>query len=59
MGMRRELALGAGTGEADTTLRPAAGQDGTTALGARAGQETKLTDTTLLGGLERSFHGKY
>ena len=56
--MRRELLLGPGTGETDAALRPAAGQDGAARLGARAGQETELPDTTLLGGLDRSFHGE-
>jgi hypothetical protein len=57
--MRGKLALGPGTGQADTTLGPTASQDGATVLGARAGQETKLTDATLLRGLERSFHERY
>lgn len=56
--MARELPLGPSSGETDASLRPATRQDGATGLGARAGQKTKLTDTTLLRGLERSFHGK-
>jgi len=57
-GMAGELAFGPRSGETDTSLRPATRQDGATGLGARARQETELTDTTFLGGLERSFHGK-
>jgi hypothetical protein len=56
--MRRELAFGPGTGEANAALGTATGQDGATVLGARAGQKAELADTTLLRGLECSFHGK-
>jgi hypothetical protein len=38
---------------------PTAIDDGATVLRGHAGQEAELADTTLLGGLERSFHGKY
>ena len=57
--MADELAFGPRTGQTDTALRPTAGNAGATALGSHAGQKTELADTTLLGGLERSFHGKY
>jgi len=36
--------------------RPTAIDDGASVLRGHAGQEAELTDTTLLGGLERSFH---
>ena len=36
------------SGEANTALGPAAGQNGATGLGAGAGQEAKLTDPALL-----------
>jgi hypothetical protein len=39
--------------------RPTAIDDRTSVFGGHAGQKTELADTTLLGGLERSFHGKY
>ncbi len=56
-GVAGELASRPRSGETDTSLRPATRQDGATGLGARARQETELTDTTFLGRLERSFHG--
>ena len=59
LGVTGELALGAGTGKTHATLRPATGDTGATALGGHTSEETELADTTLLGGLERSFHGKY
>jgi len=55
--VRRELALGACTGEADTSLGPTAGEDRAAILGTRAGQKAELADTTFLRGLECSFHG--
>jgi hypothetical protein len=55
--MTGELAFGTLAGETNAALGAATGQDGATGLGARAGQETKLTDTAFLRGLERSFHG--
>jgi hypothetical protein len=58
LGVSGELAFRPRTGKADASLRPATRQDGATGLGARARQETELTDTTFLGGLERSFHGR-
>lgn len=57
-GVTVELAGRPGSGETDTSLGPATRQDGATGFGTRARQETELTDTTFLGGLERSFHGK-
>ena len=57
-GVTRELAGRVLAGETDAALRPAAGQDGATGLGTRAGQESELADTAFLGGLERSFHGE-
>jgi len=59
LGVTGELAFGPRTSQTDAALRPAAGNAGATALGGHTGQETELADTTLLGGLERSFHGKY
>jgi len=53
-----ELAFGPGTRETNAALGTAAGQDRATVLGAGAGQKAELADTTLLGGLECSFHGK-
>jgi hypothetical protein len=54
-----ELARGPGARETFPACRPAAIDDRASVLGSHAGQKAKLTDTTLLGGLERSFHGKY
>jgi len=56
--MGRKLAFGPGASETFPASATAAGQDGTTALGAGAGQKTELADTTLLRGLESSFHGE-
>jgi hypothetical protein len=52
-----ELAFGAFAGEADAALGATAGEDGAAGFGARPGQEAELTDTALLRGLKRSFHG--
>ncbi len=38
--------------------RPTAIDNGAAVLRGHASQEAELTDTTLLGGLERSFHGE-
>jgi len=56
--MGRKLAFGPGASETFPASATAAGQDGTTTLGAGAGQKTELADTTLLRGLESSFHGE-
>jgi len=57
--MAGELASGSRSSQTFPARRPAAIDDGAAVLGRHAGQETELADTTLLGGLERSFHGKY
>jgi hypothetical protein len=57
--MAGELAGGSGTGQTLPACCPTAIDDGAAVLRGHAGQEAELTDTTLLGGLERSFHGKY
>jgi hypothetical protein len=57
--MTGKLARRPGTGQTFPASRPTAIDDGASVLGRHAGQETELADTTLLGGLERSFHGKY
>jgi len=57
--MTGELAGGPRTGKTFPARRPTAIDDGAAVLRGHAGQEAELTDTTLLGGLERSFHGKY
>jgi hypothetical protein len=54
-----ELARSSRTGQTFPAGRPTAIDDRATVLRGHAGQETELADTTLLGGLERSFHGKY
>ena len=54
-----ELAGGSGTGKTFAASRPAPVDDGATVLRGHAGQKTELADATLLGGLERSFHGRY
>jgi hypothetical protein len=54
-----KLAGGSGASETFPASRPAAVDDGTTVLGRHASQETELAHTTLLRGLERSFHGEY
>jgi hypothetical protein len=58
LGVAGELALGPGASKAFASSTAAAGQDRATGLGVSTGQEAELTDTTLLGGLECSFHGK-
>jgi len=57
--MPRELPRRSIPGETFPARRPAAIDDRAAVLRGHAGQETELADTTLLGGLERSFHGKY
>jgi hypothetical protein len=57
--MAGELARGPCTGETFPACRPAAIDDRATVLRGHAGQKAELADTTLLGGLERSFHEKY
>ncbi len=61
LGLRvaRELALRTGPGETDPALGPSARDDRAAAFGGHASQKTELADTTLLRGLERSFHGRY
>jgi hypothetical protein len=54
-----ELAGGSGTGETFSACGPAAIDDRAAILRGHAGQEAELANTTFLGGLERSFHGKY
>lgn len=58
LGMTGELAFGSRAGQTFAARCPTAIDDRATALGGHAGQEAELADTTLLGGLERSFHGK-
>ena len=61
LGLRvaRKLPGRSGTRETLPACRPAPIDDGASVLRGHAGQEAELTDTTLLGGLERSFHGEY
>jgi hypothetical protein len=54
-----ELASRSRTGQTLPACRPTAVDDGPAILRGHTGQKTELADTTLLGGLERSFHGKY
>jgi len=54
----RKLAGRSGTRETLPSRRPAPPDDRAAILRGHAGKEAELTDTTLLGGLERSFHWK-
>jgi hypothetical protein len=54
-----ELAGGSIAGKTFPASGPAAIDDRAAVLRGHAGQKAELADTTLLGGLERSFHGKY
>jgi hypothetical protein len=53
-----ELPLSPGTGETFPAGGTAAFDDRATVLGRHTGQKTELADTTLLRGLERSFHDR-
>ena len=53
-----ELAGCSVPGETLAASCPTAIDDRATILGGHAGQKSELADTTFLGGLERSFHGK-
>ena len=53
-----ELAGCSRTGQTFPASRPTAIDDGAAVLRGHAGQEAELADTTLLGGLEGSFHWK-
>jgi hypothetical protein len=57
--MPRELPRRSIPGKTFPPGRPAAIDDRAAVLRGHAGQKAELADTTLLGGLERSFHGKY
>jgi len=54
-----ELPGRSSTRETLPACRPTPIDNGAAVLRGHASQEAELTDTTLLGGLERSFHGKY
>jgi hypothetical protein len=56
--MTGKLASGSGTSETFPAGRPTAIDDRTPAFRGHTGQKAELADTTLLGGLERSFHGR-
>jgi hypothetical protein len=53
-----ELAGRSGTGKTFPACGPATIDDRATVLRGHAGKKTELADTTLLRGLERSFHVK-
>jgi hypothetical protein len=55
----RELAGGTIPDETLPARGAAAIDDRAAILRGHAGEKAKLADTTLLRGLERSFHGKY
>ena len=55
--MLGELAGGPVADQALAAGPAAAIDDGATVLGGHAGQKAELARTTLLGGLESSFHG--
>jgi hypothetical protein len=57
--MTGELAGRAVARETFPACCPAAIDDRAAVLRGHAGEKAELADTTLLGGLERSFHGKY
>jgi hypothetical protein len=55
----REFPGRSGSGETFPASRATAIDDRPTVLRGHAGEKAELADTTLLGGLERSFHEKY
>jgi hypothetical protein len=54
-----ELAGGSVASQTFPARRAPTIDNGAAVLRGHAGQKAELADTTLLGGLERSFHGKY
>jgi hypothetical protein len=57
--MAGELAGSTVAGETLPACSPAAIDNGAAIFRGHTGQEAELADTTLLGGLERSFHVQY